>query len=190
MKKLIVIYALASSSMVSLAQSSEKPRGEASVVFESAGGKWQKAVITDQSTGEASAAYSLDAEPSVTDTATERRPRIAFYCQKSGEFDQFRIRTGTAIANQATNISPYSLGWAQLSTRSDDQQIKTRTANIARNGSDFLMDKALIFDLMAHKKLVVRFASASGDTITDEYLTAGLLIDSLKTDCPILFKGK
>jgi hypothetical protein len=128
MKKLIAIYALASSSMVSLAQSFEKPRGEASVVFESAGGKWQKAVITDQSTGESSAAYSLDAEPSVTDTATERHPRIAFYCQKSGEFDRFRIRTDTAIANQATSVSAYSLGWGQLSTRSDDQQIKTRTA--------------------------------------------------------------
>jgi hypothetical protein len=190
MKKLIAIYALASSSLVSLAQSLEKPHGEASVVFESAGGKWQKAVITDQSTGESSVAYSLDAEPSVTDTATERHPRIAFYCQKSGEFDLFRIRTDTAIANQATSVSAYSLGWGQLSTRSDDQQIKTRTADIARNGSDFLIDKGIVFDLMAHKKLVVRFASASGYTITDEYLTAGLSIKSLKTDCPALFKDK
>jgi hypothetical protein len=116
MKKLIAIYALASSSIVSLAQSFEKPRGEASLAFESAGGKWQKAVITDQSTGESSVAYSLDAEPSVTDTATERHPRIAFYCQKSGEFDLFRIRTDTAIANQATSVSAYSLGWGHLST--------------------------------------------------------------------------
>src|ERR1700733_3043855 len=190
MKKLIAIYALASSGMVSLAQSVEKPRGEASVIFESAGGKWQKALITDQSTGESSVAYSLDAEPSVADTATERHPRIAFYCQKSGEFARFRIRTGTAIANQATSASADSLGWAQLSTRSDDQQIKIRTADIARNGSDFLMDKAMIFDLLAHKKLVVRFVSASGYTITDEYLTAGLLIKSLKTDCPALFKDE
>jgi hypothetical protein len=132
----------------------------------------------------------LDAEPSVTDTATERHPRIAFYCQKSGDLDRFRIRTDITIANQSTNISAYSLGWAQLSTRSDDRKMKTRTANIARNGSDFLLDKPMIFDLMAHKKLVVRFASASGGTITDEYLTVGLLIDSLKTDCPTLFKGK
>jgi hypothetical protein len=190
MKKLIAIYALASSSMAFLAQSVEKPRGEASVVFESAGGKWQKVLITDQSNGESSVAYSLDAEPSVADTATERHPRIAFYCQKSGEFDRFRIRTGTAIANQATSASAYSLGWAQLSTRSDDQQIKTRTADIARNGSDFLMDKGMIFDLMAHKKLVVRFASASGYTITDEYLTVGLLVKALKTDCPALFKDR
>jgi hypothetical protein len=48
----------------------------------------------------------------------------------------------------------------------------------------------MIFDLMAHKKLVVRFASASGYTITDEYLTVGLLVKALKTDCPALFKDR
>jgi hypothetical protein len=190
MKKHIAIYVLAGSSMVSLAQSVEKPRGEASVVFESVGGKWQKAVITDQLTGESSVAYSLDAEPSATDTVTARHPRIAFFCQKSGEFDRVRIRTGTTIAHQATGVSVYSLSWAQLSTRSDEQQVKTWAADIARNGSDFLIDKGMISDFVTHKKFVIRFASTSGNMITDEYLTGGLLIRSLKADCPAFFKDK
>jgi hypothetical protein len=75
--------------MAFLAQSVEKPRGEASVVFESAGGKWQKVLITDQSNGESSVAYSLDAEPSVADTATERHPRIAFTVKNQASLTDF-----------------------------------------------------------------------------------------------------
>ena len=71
MKNLIAIYALLGSTVFSLAQTVTEPHGEGSVVFESPGGKWQKAVITDQLTGESSAAYSLDAETSATDIGNE-----------------------------------------------------------------------------------------------------------------------
>jgi hypothetical protein len=53
---------LVGSSLFSLAQTVTEPYGDGSVVFGSTGGKWQRAVITDQLTGESSTAYSLDAE--------------------------------------------------------------------------------------------------------------------------------
>jgi hypothetical protein len=190
MKNLIAIYALVASSMFSLAQTITEPHGEGSVVFESPGGKWQKAVITDQLTGESSAAYSLDAETSAADSGNKRHPRIAFSCRKSGEFDRVQIRTGTAIANQSHSIFESSLGWARVSTYSEHRGARTWTADIAKNGSDFLADKGIISDFLARKKFGISFASASGDTITDEYLTDGLSIASLRTDCPVLFKKK
>jgi hypothetical protein len=188
MRRLIAVYALVGSSLISLAQTIALPRGEGSVVFESAGGKWQKAVITDQVTGESSMAFSLEAETSTTDSGIERHPRIAFSCQKSGKFDHVRIRTGTIIANQSHSGSEHSSGWALVSTSSDDQEIHAWIADIAKNGSDFLPDKTIISDFVDHKKFVIRFASASGDTITDKYLTDGLSIELLKVDCPVLFK--
>ncbi len=105
MRNFIAIYALVGSSLFSLAQTVTQPHGEGSVVFGSPGGKWQKAVITDQLTGESSTAYSLDAETSATDIENKRHPRIAFSCQKSGEFERVQIRTGTVIANQSDSIS-------------------------------------------------------------------------------------
>jgi hypothetical protein len=63
-------------------------------------------------------------------------------------------------------------------------------ADIAKNGSDFLTDKGIISDFVAHKKFVIKFASASGDQITDEYLTDGLSVKSLRADCPALFKKR
>ena len=102
MRNFIAIYALVGSSLFSLAQTVTQPHGEGSVVFGSPGGKWQKAVITDRLTGESSTAYSLDAETSATDIENKRRPRIAFSCQKSGEFERVQIRTGTVIANRLT----------------------------------------------------------------------------------------
>jgi len=61
MKKLIGIHFILVSSVISLAQAIAGPHGEGSVVFRSAGGRWEKAVITDQLTGESSTAYSLEA---------------------------------------------------------------------------------------------------------------------------------
>ena len=190
MRHFIAIYALVGSSMFSLAQTVTEPHGEGSVVFGSPGGKWQKAVITDQLTGESSTAYSLDAETSATDIENKRHPRIVFSCQKSGEFDRVQIRTGTVIANQSDSISESSPGWARVSTHSEHQRTRNWTADIAKNGSDFLADKTIISDFVTHKNFVIRFASASGDTITDEYLTGGLSIESLRADCPALFKRK
>jgi hypothetical protein len=57
-----------------------------------------------------------------------------------------------------------------------------------RNGSEFLADKEIISHFLAHKKFVISFAPASGNTITDEYLTDGLSFVSLRTDCPAVFK--
>jgi hypothetical protein len=190
MKNLVAIYALLGSSMLSQAQTLTEPHGEGSVVFGSPGGKWQKAIITDGLTGESSAAYSLDAEPSANDIGNERHPRIAFSCQKSGEFDRVQIRTGTMIANQSQTISNASLGWALVSTRSEHQGTRTWTADIAKNGSDFLADKVVISEFLDHKKFAIRFTAASGDTITDKYSTSGLSINSLRVDCPALFKRR
>jgi hypothetical protein len=189
MKNLLAIYALLGSSMLSQAQTLTEPHGEGSVVFGSPGGKWQKAIITDGLTGESSAAYSLDAEPSANDLRN-RHPRIVFSCQKSGEFDRVQIRTGTMIANQSHTISNASLGWALVSTRSEHQGARTWTADIAKNGSDFLADKVIISEFLVHKKFAIRFTAASGDTITDKYSIGGLLIKSLRVDCPALFKKR
>jgi hypothetical protein len=190
MRKLIAIYVLTTSSMISLSQTIAVPRGEISVVFGLAGGKWQKVMITDELTGELSTAYSLEAETSATDIETGRHPRIAFSCQKLGKFDYVRIRTGSVIANQSHSVSDYSVGWAQVSIRSDDHEAKTWIADIAKNGSDLLAGKSIISDFLAHKKIEIRFVTASGNTITDEYLTDGLSIRSLKADCPSFFKGR
>jgi hypothetical protein len=75
-----------------------------------------------------------------------------------------------------------------VSTHSEHRGTRTWTADIAKNGSDFLADKGIISDFLAHKKFVIRFASASGDTITDEYHTDGLSIEALRADCPALLK--
>ena len=75
-----------------------------------------------------------------------------------------------------------------MSTHSEHQRTRTWTADIAKNGSDFLADNRIISDFVTHKKFVIGFESASGDTITDEYLTNGLSIESLRADCPALFK--
>jgi hypothetical protein len=178
MRKLVAIYVLTGSTMISVAQTIAPPQGAGTVVFESAGGKWQKAIITDQFTHKTSSAYSLDAETSRADLGTGRRPRIAFSCEGPSMVDHVRIRTGTVI------------GSSQLSTRNDDQAFRTRTADIAQNGSDFLIDRTIISEFMAHKRFVVRFASASGAAITDEYLTNGLSVESLRSDCPALLEKR
>jgi hypothetical protein len=188
-RKLIAICVVTASS-ISLAQTIAEPRGEASLVFGLAGGKWQKVMITDALTGELSTAYSLEAEASATDIETGRHPRIAFYCQKSGEFDHVRIRTGTVVANQSHSVSDDSVGSARVSIRSDDHEAKMWNADIAKNGSDLLAGKSIISDFLAHKKIDIRFVTASGNTITDEYLTDGLSRQSLKADCPSFFKGR
>jgi hypothetical protein len=190
MRNFIAIYALVGSSIFPLAQTVTEPHGEGSVVFGSPGGKWQKAVITDQLTGESSTAYSLDAETSASDIESKRHPRIVFSCQKSGESDRVQIRTGTVIANRSDSISESSPGWAWVSTHSEHQRARTLTPDIAKNGSDFLADERIISDFVTHKKFVIRFAAASGDTITDEYLTGGLSIESLRADCPALFRKR
>jgi hypothetical protein len=190
MKNLIAICALLGSSILSQAQTLTEPHGEGSVVFRAPGGKWQEAVITDGLTGESSAAYSLDAEASANDIGNKRHPRIAFSCQKSGEFDRVQIRTGTVIATQSLPISNSSVVWALVSTRSEHQGTRTWIADIAENGTDFLVDKVIISEFLAHKKFTIRFTSASGDTIIDEYSTGGLSIDSLRVDCPAFFKRR
>ena len=119
MKRFIAVYVLLGSSMISLEQTIAGPHGEGSVVFGSAGGRWRKAVITDQLTGESSAMYSLEAETGATDARTRRHPRVAFSCQQSGKFDGVRIRTGTVVANQYPGLTEPSSGRAQVSTRSD-----------------------------------------------------------------------
>jgi hypothetical protein len=190
MKNLIAMCALLGSSMLSQAQTLTEPHGEGSVVFRSPGGKWQKAVITDGLTGESSTAYSLDADPSADGNGNKRHPRIAFYCQKSGELDRVQIRTGTMIANQSHIVSSASVGWALVSTRSEQQGTRTWAADIARNGSDLLADKVIISEFLAHKKFAITFITASGDTITDKYSTGGLSLYSLRVDCPAFFKKR
>jgi hypothetical protein len=184
MRSFFAIYVLAGCCIISLAQTVTKPHGEGSVVFESAGGNWRKAIITDLPTGETATTYSLDASDSEGDTGIKRQPRIVFVCKKSGKFDGVRILTGTVVANQFHSVSDYRLGRTRISTRTDDQEIKTWTADIAKNGSDLLTNRGIISDFLAHKKFVIKFTSASGDTITDEYMIEDLSIDSLKADCP------
>lgn len=188
MKNLIVICALAVCCNVSLTQIPTEPHGEGSVVFESPGGKWQKAVITDQLTGESTISYSLEAETPAADVGAGRHPRIVLSCQQSGESDGVQIHTGTVIANQPHSISVFSFGRARASTRGENHGLRTWTADIAKDGYDFLIDKAVVSDFVAHKRIVIRFTSASGQKITDEYLTIGLSIESLRSDCPALFK--
>jgi hypothetical protein len=190
MKRLIGVYVVLVLSVVSLAQTVAGPHGEGSVVFRSPGGRWEKAVITDQLTGKSSTAYSLEAEPGIADAGTGRHPRIVFSCQESGKFDGIRIRTGTVVANQSTDLSDHSPGQAQVSSRSDHQKMKLWTAGIGGDGSVLVADERIIPDLVGHKRFVIRFTSASGVTIVDQYLTEGLSIRSLKTDCSILFAKK
>jgi hypothetical protein len=187
MKRLIGVYVLLGFTMGSLAQSIVGPHGEGSVVFRSPGGRWQEAVITDQLTGESSTAYSLEAEPGGTDARAGRHPRIVFSCQQSGKFDGIWIRTGTVVANQSPSPGDHSSGRAQVSSRSDRQKTKTWIADIAGGGSDLVADEGIIPDLVSHKRFVIRFRSASGATIVDQYLTEGLSIRSLKSDCSALF---
>jgi len=187
MKKLIVVYVLLGFSMVSLAQTVVVPHGEGSVVFRSPGGRWQEAMITDQLTRESSTAYSLEAEPGGTDARTGRHPRIVFSCRQSGKFDGIWIRTGMVVANQFPNPSDHSSGRTQVSTRIDDKKMKLWSAGIAGDGSDLVADEGIIADLVGHNRFVIRFTSASGATIVDQYLTKGLSIRSLKTDCSALF---
>ncbi len=190
MKRLIGVYVLLGFTMGSFAQNVVGPHGEGSVVFRSPGGRWQEAVITDQLTGESSTAYSLEAEPGGTDARARRHPRIVFSCQQSGKFDGIWIRTGTVVANQFPSHHDHSSGRAQVSSRSDSQKTKTWTADIAGGGSDLVADEGIISDLVGHKRFVIRFRSASGATIVDRYLSEGLSIRSLKSDCPALFAKK
>ena len=189
MRKYLTIYFLAASNLISLGQI-VGPHGEGSVVFGSAGGKWQKAFITDQSSGESSTAYSLDAESAVVEAGTTRHPRIVFSCQRSGEFDGVWIRTDTIVANRPYSVIEYPSGWSQISTPSNNSGGQSWTTSIASNGSDFVADQKIISSFIAHKRFVIRFVSASGETITDEYVTNGLSIKSLKTECPSLFSKK
>jgi hypothetical protein len=190
MKRLIGIYVLLGFTIGSAAQSIVGPRGEGSVVFRSPGGRWQEAVITDQLTGESSTAYSLEAVPGGTATRAGRHPRIVFSCQQSGKFDGIWIRTGTVVANQFPRPDDHSSGRAQVSSRSDSQKTKTWIADIAGDGSDLVADEGIVPDLVGHKRFVIRFRSASGATIVDQYLSEGLSIRSLKSDCSALFAKK
>src|SRR5271156_698623 len=122
MRKLVAICTLIGSSLISLAQTIAEPHGEASVVFESAGGEWQKAIITDQVTGETSTAYSLDAETRASSIETKRHPKMVFTCQNSAQFNRVRILTGTVVANHSQGASDHFGGRATVSTRIDDQK--------------------------------------------------------------------
>jgi hypothetical protein len=188
MKRLIGVYVLLVFGAVSLAQTIVGPHGEGSVVFRSPGGRWEKAVITDQLTGESSTAYSLEAESGGIDARTGRHPRIVFSCQQSGKFDGIRIRTGTIVANQSPGIGNNPPGQTQVSSRSDHEKMKMWTAGITGDGSVLVADERIIPDLVGHKRFVIRFISASGATIVDQYLTEGLSIRSLKTDCSTFSK--
>ena len=192
MKRHIGVYVLLGFTMgsLALAQNIVGPHGEGSVVFKSPGGRWQEAVITNQLTGESSTAYSLEGEPSGSDSRAGRHPRIVFSCQQSGKFDGVWIRTGTVVANQFPSSSDHSSGRAQVSSRSDRQETKTWIAGIAGDGSDLVLDPGIIPDIVGHKKFVLRFRAASGATIVDQYLTEGLPIRLLKSDCSVHFSKR
>jgi hypothetical protein len=187
MKRLIGVCVLLGITLASLAQNVVLPRGAGSVVFRSPGGRWQEAVITDDFTGETSTSYSLEAETGGTDGGAGRHPRISFTCQQSGKFDGIWIRAGTVVAKQFPSLNDHSSGRIQVSSRSDSQKTKTWIADIAGGGLDLVADEGIISDLVGHKRFVVRFISASGATIVDQYLTEGLSIRSLKSDCSALF---
>jgi hypothetical protein len=187
MKKLIGIHFILVSSVISLAQAIVGPHGEGSVVFGSPGGGWEKAVITDQLTGESSTAYSLEAESGGVDAGTGRHPRIVFSCQQSGKFEGVRFLTGMAVANQSSDLRNGSPGQTQVSSRSDQEKMKMWTARIAGDGSVLVADERIIRDLVGHRTFVIRFTSASGATIVDQYLTEGLSIRSLRNGCSALF---
>jgi hypothetical protein len=190
MRKFISVYILISSSLISLAQTVAEPQGGASVVFASAGGRWEKATITDQLSGETSTTYSLDAATPSTFTGMKRHPRIVLTCRKSGQFDRVRIRTGIVVANLSNSVSDHSFGWSRVSMRIDDREIQVWRVGITKNGSDFSIDGRIIFDLAAHERFSIRFVSPSGNTITDDYLTRGLPVESLRADCPSLFRRR
>ena len=190
MKRFIGVFVLLGFTMGSLAQKIVLPRSGGSVVFRSPGGRWQEAVITDDFTGETSTSYSLEAEPNGTGDGAGRHPRIVIACQQSGKFDGIWIRTGTVVANQFPSPSDHSSGRIQVSSRSDSQKTKTWIADIAGGGSDLVADEGIISDLVGHKRFMIRFRSASGATIVDQYLSEGLSIRSLKSDCSALFAKK
>lgn len=187
MKRFVGVYVLLVCSVISLAQTIADPHGEGSVAFSSPGGRWEKAVITDQLTGESSTAYSLAAEPGGVNTRNGRHPRIMFSCQRSGKFEGIRIRTGTTVANQCSGLSNNCSCQAQVSSRSDHEEMKTWAASISADGLVLVADEGILADLVGHKRFVIRFTSASGATIVDRYLTGGLSIRSLKIDCSTLF---
>ena len=159
-----------------------------SQTIESAGGKWQKTNVTDKLTGETSTAYTLEGEALTAGAGIERRPRIVFFCKKSENLGRVQIYTGTVIENQSHHYSQYQHGWAMVTYRSDDQKLQSRPADIAMDGATLLADSEIISDFVAHKKFFIQYPSASGHMVTDEYLTGGLSVDSLKADCPSLFK--
>jgi hypothetical protein len=78
---------------------------------------------------------------------------LPFSCQEAGEFDRGQIRTGTMIANRSHRISNSSLGWALVSTSNEHRGTRTWIAD--KNGSDFV-DKGIISEFLAHKKLAIR----------------------------------
>jgi hypothetical protein len=94
------------------------------------------------------------------------------------------------IATQSLPISNSSVDWALVSTRGEHQGTRTWIADIAENGTDFLVDKVIISEFLAHKKFTIRFTSASGMSIIDKYSIGGLSIDSLRVDCPAFFKRR
>jgi hypothetical protein len=132
-------------------------------------------------TGETSAAYSLDAETSATAHGIDRHPRIEFSCERPGKVDNVRIRTGAVIADQSNRVPDYSS--ARVSIQTEHQEIQTWSVVVAKNGSDLLIDKQAISDFLTHKRFVIKFVSASGAEISDEYVTKGLSMKSLKEDC-------
>jgi hypothetical protein len=67
-----------------------------------------------------------------------------------------------------------------VSVKTEDQEIQTWTVVVAKNGSDLLIGKEVTSDCLAHRRFVIKYVSASGDEIADEYLTKGLPIKLLK----------
>jgi len=188
MRKLVVFLAVGACSLMCQAQNAAWPIGAGSVSFESAGGHWQKAVITDQPTGETSEAYSLEADTSYSDVDVTRRPSIVFSCEQSGGFSGVRIRTGAAVASEPRSISGKPSRKTDVVTWTDHQNSRAWTVEIAANGSDLLFDKVIMSELLMHKTFAIRYVSARGVSITDEYVIEGLSVDSLKADCAELFK--
>src|SRR3979411_2769454 len=83
----------------------------------------------------------------------------------------FRFAREPSLQTSLTVFLSPPLAGARVSTHSEHQRTRNWTADIAKNGSDFLADKTIISDFVTHKNFVIRFASDSGATITDEYLT-------------------
>ena len=188
MKKFIVSIVLGVCSLISQAQNVISPSGGGTVSFGSAGGGWQRAVITDQPTGEVTEAYSLEAEIPGRDVEVTRHPSIMFSCKQSKGFSGVRIRTGSLVASEHLQTSGRPYRQTHVLTWTDHQKSHIWTVNIAANGSDLLFDKRIMSELMMHTEFSIRYVSAGGDSITDEYITKGLAADSLKADCVRIFK--